>query len=126
MMTCIDSNQNRITFLNSVPQHIGMGDCGLFIIRYIHDVLIIGTLCPLTITGKDDYFNEILVQNKLFQFYNNEIGCLRRNLKKLIMPIHERGNEKKNLIGDSNDGDALALDMTLKISQVCSILRSVF
>ena len=47
-------------------------------------MLILGSLSQFTYTDWNDYFLKLIVQSNLFCFDNDNIFCLRREMKKLV------------------------------------------
>ena len=72
---------------------MNMVDGGLLTIMFILNVLILGTSCLFTIVDKNDHFRIFITQSKLFQIDNNDLDCLRRNLKMLLSFLAHKNSE---------------------------------
>ena len=52
-----------------------------------HNMLILGTSCLFIFANRDDYFGMLIMQSKIFQFNDNDMGCLKRDLKTLLSSL---------------------------------------
>ena len=59
-------------------------DCGLFTMKCIHNMLILGSSSLFMFTDGDDSFKLLNAKSNIFHFDNNDMHLLRREMKKLI------------------------------------------
>ena len=76
--------EHQYCLQNSVPMQVNTVDCGLFTIKFIHNMLILGSLFWFTYTDWNDYFLKRITQSNRFCFDNDDIYCLKSAMKKLI------------------------------------------
>ena len=69
---------SKISFMS-----VNIEDCGLYAIRFIHNIFILGTLCLSNFPDRVDHFRMLVTKNDLFQLNINLMDHLRRNLKTL-------------------------------------------
>ena len=74
-------------FSNSVYQQINIVDCGLFPIRFIHNILILRSSSLFNFSDRDDYFIMLIRQSNLISFENNDIYCMRKEMKNLMSTL---------------------------------------
>ena len=83
-------------------------------------MLILGSLSLFTFDNGDDYLINLPKQSNLFQFENNKMYCLKREMKKLIstLAMTYRHCQYMRMTGDAKLSKSTAVEFELSASVI--------